>query len=117
MMNSTQADNLVITNSAQQLNKKLVKSKQNLMAYRLMIAYRFALAGIGGYALAALSAMLIAQVFSDYRASAAMSATLIAFCLQAGAFIWVFIVNKTLKATLGIVIPTLIIFLLLKFLG
>ena len=93
------------------------KESAPLLAYRLMIFYRFALALVGGYALASLSAMLIAQYFMDYRASAAMSATLIAFALNVAAFIWVFMVNKTLKASLGIILPCLVLFALLKAVG
>lgn len=96
---------------------KLNPTSAHLTRYRLMITYRFALALFGGYALAAFAAMFIAEYFSEYRGSAAMSATLIAFSLQAGTFIWVFMVNKTLKATLGIVIPTLMFYLLFKSLG
>lgn len=118
MMNTSQADELSsLTSPSKTTAKKSLKAKPHLTTYRVMIAYRFALAAFGGYALAALSAMVIAQYFSDYRGSAAMSATLIAFILQAGAFIWVFMVNKTLKATLGIVIPTLILYIILKMLG
>jgi hypothetical protein len=49
--------------------------------------------------------------------NAAMSATLIAFCLNCAAFIWVFMVQKTLKATLGIAVPCIALYALLKFLG
>lgn len=89
----------------------------SLIGYRFMIFYRFALALIGGYVLASLSAVVIAQYFIEYRASAAMSATLVAFLLHTTAFIWVFMVNKTLKATLGIVVPCLVLFALIRILG
>ena len=82
-----------------------------------MIAYRFALALIGGYILSALSAMVIAQHFSDHRGSAAMSATLIAFAIWTGVFIWVFMVNKTLKASLGVILPIAVFYILYKLLG
>ena len=98
---------------------KLVKAKtkNSLIAYRCMIFYRFVLAAFGGYILASLSAIVIAQIFAEYRSSAAMSATLIAFCLNCAAYIWVFMVNKTLKATIGIVLPSLILFSIYKVLG
>ena len=96
-------------------NKQSVNT--SLISYRFMIFYRFALALIGGYVLASLSAVVIAQYFIEYRASAAMSATLGAFLLQTTAFIWVFMVNKTLKATLGIVVPCLVLFALIRILG
>ena len=89
----------------------------SLIGYRFMIFYRFALALIGGYVLASLSAVVIAQSFAESRASAAMSATLVAFTLWACAFIWVFMVNKTLKASLGIILPSIFLFVIYKFLG
>lgn len=46
-----------------------------------------------------------------------MSATLIGFSLNAAAFIWVFMVNKTLKATLGIAIPGVLLYIAYKLLG
>lgn len=93
------------------------KQKISVTAYRLMIFYRFILAAFGGYILASLSAIVIAQVFIEYRSSAAMAATLIAFCISCAAFIWVFMVNKTLKATLGILVPSLVLFAIYKVLG
>lgn len=97
--------------------KKKSSKSVSMLNYRLMIFYRFALASVGGYLLASLSAACIAQYFAQQRASAAMSATLIAFCLQAAAFIWVFMVNKTLKASLGIILPCLIIFAFIQMAG
>ncbi len=93
------------------------KSKPKIMSYRFMIFYRFLLAALGGYLLASLVAIVIAQLFSDFGTSAAMSATLIAFTLQACAFIWVFMVNKTLKASLGIMIPCVLLYIIYRFLG
>lgn len=94
-----------------------VKAKPALTAYRIMIVYRFLLAAVGGYVLASLSAIVIAQYYVDYQSSAAMAATLIAFTVSCAAFIWVFMVNKTLKASLGILIPSLILFVLYKVMG
>ncbi|MGO1158356.1 hypothetical protein ACTL4S_05985 [Acinetobacter lwoffii] len=93
------------------------KVKANLLAYRGMILYRFMLAGIGGYILASLAAIVIAQLFMDAGSSAAMSATLIGFSLNTAAFIWVFMVNKTRKATLGIAIPGVLLYIAYKLLG
>jgi hypothetical protein len=42
---------------------------------------------------------------------------MIAFLLQTGAFIWVFMVNKTLKATLGILVPAGLFYIAYQFLG
>ncbi|WP_051423736.1 hypothetical protein [Bordetella petrii] len=74
------------------------------MRYRVAVLYRFVLALAGGYACGSFGAMAIATAFSGYRGSAAMSATLAAFSIQTAAFIWVFMVRSTLKATLGIVV-------------
>ena len=93
------------------------KVQASLTAYRLMILYRFMLAGLGGYLLASLAVIVIAQLFIDSGSSAAMSATLIGFSLNTAAFIWVFMVNKTVKATLGIVIPSVLLYIAYKFLG
>lgn len=109
MINSPQMDTVAPEAPARPIRKTQVQP--NLVAYRLMILYRCLLAGFGGYVLAALSAMFMAHFFSDYRSSAAMSATMIGFTLQACAFIWVFMINKTLNATLGIVIPCILLYI------
>ena len=97
--------------------KKLQHSDLTLFKYRLMVFYRFLLAIVGGYALASLTAIAVAQAFSEYRAAAVMSATLLAFSLHCAAFIWVFMVHKTLKATLGIALPCLALWVLTLYLG
>ncbi|MEN0037416.1 MAG: hypothetical protein AAGC78_10115 [Cellvibrio sp.] len=76
--------------------------------YRVMIAYRFLLAIFGGYALAALVAMVTSLGFPEQQASATLSGTLLAFCVHTGVFIWVFMVQSTRKATLGVLIPAII---------
>ena len=93
------------------------KVQANVIAYRMMILYRFILASAGGYLLATLATIVIAQLFIDSGSSAAMSATLIGFSLNTAAFIWVFMVNKTLKATLGIAIPGVLLYIAYKLLG
>lgn len=113
LMNSSSSIN---TGTARPTPKKKAKAETPI-SYRFMILYRFILALFGGYILAAVSAIAIAELFIEQRANAAMSATLIAFCVQCAAFIWVFMVQKTLKATLGIVLPCLGLWLLLKLLG
>ena len=97
--------------------KKKSLDKAALVTYRIMIAYRFFLATVGGYVLASLCAIVIGQYFVEYRSSAAMAATLMAFCIHCAAFIWVFMVNKTLKASLGIFVPCLILFIIYKVMG
>ncbi len=46
-----------------------------------------------------------------------MGATIVAFLIWTAAFIWVFVVNKTLKASLGIILPSFILFVIYKLLG
>lgn len=119
MMSHPELDTLTNLNSVTEnpSGKTRQKVKPNLFAYRFMIFYRCVLAGVGGYILASLAAMLIAQTFSEYQSSAAMSATLIAFVLHTCAFIWVFIVHKTSKATLGIIIPVIALYVCYQLLG
>lgn len=116
MNNLTPLDSFPEVNHPRINTKKKTKSEVSI-SYRLMIFYRFVLALLGGYVLATLSAITIAELFIAQRANAAMSATLIAFCIQCGAFIWVFMTQKTLKASIGILIPSIFLWLLLKFLG
>ena len=115
MINSPHIDGVASDVPARPVKKS--KAQPNIVLYRFMILYRFILAGLGGYILAALGAMFVAQFFSDARSSAAMSATMIGFLLQTCAFIWVFMVNKTLKATLGIVIPSILLYSALFMVG
>ena len=113
-MDLTATEKLAVLNPVIRSKKKV---QPKLTAYRFMIFYRFILAALGGYALATFAAMAIAKYFSEYQSSAAMSATMIAFLLQTGAFIWVFMVNKTLKATLGILVPAGLFYIAYQFLG
>lgn len=84
------------------------------MKYRLTILYRFVLAIFGGYALAVVSSLLLSVVFSNIPASAVMSATMLAFIIHCGIFIWVFMVNSTIKASLGVIIPLIIFTIIYK---
>ena len=104
-------------NAGRVLNTDRFKYLSPLLTYRLMISYRFLLAIVGGYALASYSAIIIAQIFAEQRADAVLSATLLAFCIYCAAFIWVFMVKKTLKASLGIILPTLILWAITTFVG
>lgn len=81
-----------------------------------MVGYRFLLAIVGGYLLAALVAVVISLAFPAQLASAAMAGTLLAFALHTGVFIFVFMVHSTRKATLGIFIPLIVLALAYWFL-
>lgn len=98
---------------------RAVKSKKKAVPlnYRTMIFYRFCLALFGGYALASLSAMAIAELLAQDRMNAVMTATLLAFVLHCAVFIWVFMVSKTLKASLGVLLPCAVLFCILQFVG
>ena len=73
MNSTTQIDALV---HSEKVRPKPAKKKKvdTPLSYRLMVLYRFALALLGGYLLAALSALTIAKVFIANPVNAAMSA-------------------------------------------
>ena len=116
MNSTTQIDALV---HSEKVRPKPARKKKvdTPLSYRLMVLYRFALALLGGYFLAALSALTIAKVFIANPVNAAMSATLIAFCLNCAGFIGVVMVQKTVKATVGIAVPCIGVYGLIKLLG
>lgn len=116
MMPDAQMD-LVSTPQNSSARAKRNTQPTNLQLYRCMILYRFLLAGVGGYILSALTAIVIAQSFADHASSAATSATMLAFVIHTAAFIWVFMVNKTLQASLGIVIPSILLWSISKWMG
>lgn len=98
-------------------NTSAVKKKveqASLIKYRLMIFSRFILAIVGGYYFVAIAAMLIGFLFSSEpsRANAVFSATMLAFVVHCILFIWIFMVNSTLKVWLGVIIPSLIMTLM-----
>lgn len=114
-MNNPASLDLATATALPQSRTQRTQAKKSVpLRYRGMIAYRFALALFGGYALASLSAMFIATVFAQDRLNAALSATLTAFVVHCAVFIWVFMVNKTLKASLGVLLPCLVLFGLLQ---
>ncbi|UOG18525.1 hypothetical protein [Acinetobacter sp. PK01] len=115
MNNSSAPDQPIVTPSLKIKSK--VPTDATLLKYRCMVFYRFVLAIFGGYLLSALTAIVIAKASIDYQATAAIAATLLAFCIHCAAFIWVFMVHKTLKASLGIFIPCLVLWLTSQFLG
>lgn len=103
--------------SAKRATKKQVKPS-SLIKYRLMIFSRFVLAIFGGYYFAAMTAMLMGFLFSaePSKANTVFAATMLAFVIHCAVFIWVFLVNSTLKVWLGVVIPSLAMTLLYWFL-
>lgn len=100
------------------VTKKVVDTK-SLINYRLMIFFRFILAIFGGYFFSAITAMLIGAFFisEPNKANAVLMGTMLAFVLHCAVFIWVFMVKSTLKAWLGVLVPTVIfyvVYLLMK---
>ncbi len=98
-------------------NVRNLTSSSQLIRYRCMIAYRCLLALLGGYVFASLTAITIGQIFAEYRSSAASAATLIGFVVHVAVFIWVFMVQKTRIASLGVLLPCIGLFLLNHYLG
>ncbi|OTG82419.1 hypothetical protein [Acinetobacter sp. ANC 4648] len=117
MQNLNNVADLVAVPSISKTLSSRSQSEILLTRYRLLVLYRFILATVGGYVLASLTAMVLAKVFSDYRASAVIGATIIAFCVHSAAFIWVFMVNKTLKASLGIIVPSIFLYVIYQVVG
>ena len=115
-MNNSSVPDQLITAPRIKIKPKS-QTDSSLLKYRCMVLYRFILAIVGGYLLSALTAIVVAKAFIDYRAAAVMAATLLAFSIHCAAFIWVFMVHKTLKASLGIFIPCLLLWLTSQFLG
>ncbi len=98
------------TTVRERVQKKAQVGTETVLRYRWMVFARFVLAILGGYYLSAIVAMCLAILFNSepYQAYAVLSATMLAFVIHCAAFIWVFMVNSTLKAWLGIIIPSLI---------
>ena len=115
-MNNSSAPEQLIAAPTLKIKPKS-QTDSTLLKYRCMVFYRFVLAIFGGYLLSALTAIVIAKAFIDSRATAVIAATLLAFCIHCAAFIWVFMVHKTIKASLGIFIPCLVLWLTSQFLG
>lgn len=69
---------------------------------RLAVAGRVALAAFGGYAVAALSAALMALVLPFSRAEAVSTGTLASFAILAAVVIWVFAARTLARAALSL---------------
>lgn len=95
---------------------KPAKKRWIPLRYRLHVFYRFILAIFGGYALAILISVVVSLAFPTVQASAVMSATMLAFIAHCAVFIWTFMVNSVLKASLGVFISVAIFALIYIFL-
>jgi len=88
--------------------------------YRWQIALRVAVAIVGGYALANITAILLSYLLPMSKSDAVMTGILLSFAIYTGAIMWVFAVRSVKKACMGLIAPSLIIgavALLLKFTG
>lgn len=97
----------MISSNANEVSKPN-KRRPFHLKYRLQILYRFVLAIFGGYALSVLTAIVISLGFPSLQASAVTSGTMLAFIIHCAVFIWVFMVNSVIKASLGVIIPIVI---------
>jgi hypothetical protein len=81
-----------------------------LVRYRLMVFLRFVLAIFGGYYLAAITATVMGMAFvaEPLKVNAVLSATMLAFIIYCAVFIGVFMVRSTLKAWMGVILPSLV---------
>ncbi|MDR7015508.1 hypothetical protein [Acinetobacter sp. 3657] len=92
--------------------------QSSLLKYRLMVFSRFVLAIFGGYYFAAIATMLLVFLFptEPLKANAVLSVTMLAFIIHCALFIWVFMVNSTLKVWLSVVLPSVLMTLIYLFL-
>jgi len=82
-------------------------------AYRRTVAARIAAAVGGGYALATLSAMVIAQSVPLPDREANQLGAMIAFLVLTAAVIWVFAASSVVRAWVGVLVPAGLLFLAL----
>ena len=75
------------------------------LSYRLGVTSRAVAAILGGYALSALVATVMAIYFPGTRAEAAVFGMLVSFVIYTLAVMWVFAVRTALRAWLGLLLP------------
>lgn len=78
-------------------------------AYRWQVAARAAAAIFGGYALANIASIGIAQILPMPQKDAVMTALLLSFAIYTGAVLWVFAVRSVLNAWLGLLAPAVLL--------
>lgn len=76
---------------------------------RLRVLARVLAAVLGGYALAALSAVAVALLYRAPREEAVLAASLPAFLVYAGAVLWAFAARSAVRAWLGIGVPAVLL--------
>ncbi|WP_342104348.1 iron transporter [Methylobacterium sp. SI9] len=81
----------------------------SMRAYRLAVAGRVLMAGIGGYAVAALASALLALILPGARAEAVSAALVASFAIMAAAVVWVFAAPTLGRAALGLGFATAVL--------
>lgn len=74
-----------------------------------MVASRALAAAVGGYALAALSAAVLAVFLPLSRADATLTGTMLSFLVYACAVVWVFAARTAGRAWLGLLLPSAVL--------
>jgi hypothetical protein len=85
--------------------------------YRLGVLVRVVAAVPGGYALAALAAMLLSVTLPMVRVEAVLAATMASFTVYAAAIVWAFAARSALRACAGIALPAAVLYLALLLRG
>ncbi|OLS64905.1 DUF3649 domain-containing protein [Pseudomonas putida] len=79
------------------------------LSYRLAVTSRCLAALLGGYLLAAMAGMLLAQWLPLPRAEAVQLGMMSSFLFYLGAFIWAFATHSAWRAWAGILLPSLVL--------
>ncbi|MGQ9364979.1 DUF3649 domain-containing protein [Azospirillum sp. ST 5-10] len=74
---------------------------------RAAVGSRVLAAGAGGYALSAAVAVWLGLVLPGPRSEAVTTGILVSFLVMTGAVLWAFGARSTLRAWLGLLLPTL----------
>lgn len=79
---------------------------------RLAVASRILAAVVGGYALTAAIAILLALVWPIPKAEAVLASTMLSFAIYAAVVIWVFATRSATRAWVGLLVPLAVVGLL-----
>jgi hypothetical protein len=78
------------------------------LRYRLAVLSRLLAAALGGYALATMVPVLIAELTPQPRAEAVATALLMSFGVYVGAVLWAFATRTLFLAWAGLLVPALL---------
>ena len=96
---------LVMENRAAQAPRTAARKAQVSLGYRLAVASRVAAALFGGYALAALTSICLAQFLPLPRVHAVVLGMTLCFLVYPPAVIWCFACRSALRAWVGLALP------------